>query len=132
MKPIDNPYDYSLNQSGDDLKRFSDILVTRFKGKVIEIYIGDQYETLNFEDSSQPQNCIIYGRLLDILDRFILLDCFFIDKNHNLKTNNLIYINLFQIRVMTELNSNGSLSDIFLSAKDSEKIKKALMQAGIK
>jgi len=118
---------YSPQQNGDGLRKFSDELITKFKGKILELYIGDQYESLNFDDFSQQQNATIYGRLVDVLDRFLILDCFYIDKlTGKLSTGNLVYINTFQIRAMGEVNHTGSLDDIFLSAKDVSKIRKLL------
>jgi hypothetical protein len=112
----------------EELKKFSDELLTKFKGKIVELYIGDQYESLEFEGYSMPQNCIIYGKIMDVLDRFIILDCFYVDNMNEVRNNNIVYINAFQIRAMTELNAQGSLADIFLSTRDASKIRKfALM-----
>lgn len=120
---------YALQQ---DLggRKFSDELAEKFKGQMVELYIGDQYESLTFEDFSQQQNASIYGKLIDILDRFIILDCFYVDKSGELHTGNMVYINTFQIRAMSAVNDNGSLNDIFLSAKDVAKVKKAMKLKG--
>lgn len=116
---------YVPPQAGE--RKFSDELITKFKGKIIEIYIGDQYESLNFDDYSQQQNATIFGRLVDVLDRFLILDCFYINpQTGELATGNLVYINTFQIRAMCEVNDEGCLDDIFLSAKHATKVKKLL------
>lgn len=123
----DNPFEaYGSPQgTGDNLRKFSDELLVKFKGKILELYIGDQCETLNFEDFSIPQNCSIYGKLVDVLDRFIILDCLYIDpKTKQLKSNNRIYINAFQIRAMTELNDEGCLGDVFLHVNDAKLVRK--------
>jgi len=124
-----NPIDvFASAQNSDNLRKFSDELLENFMGKICEIYIGDQAEVLQFEDYSVPQNCIIYGRLVEILDRFVKLDCYFIDKQtKQLRSGNMVFINAFQIRAMTELNSHGTLNDIFLNAKSSEKVRQAIL-----
>lgn len=115
------------SQTQDGLRKFSDELINKFRGKILELYIGDQYESLTFNDYSQQQNATIYGRLVDVLDRFLILDCFYVDKKTNqVKTGNIIYINTFQIKAMSEVNDEGSLDDIFLSAKDVAKVKKLM------
>jgi hypothetical protein len=126
----DNPYDaYNAANGGDNLRKFSDELLEKFKGKIIQLYIGDQCETLNFEDFSVPQNCCICGKLIDVLDRFIILDCYFFDpKSKQLKTGNHAYINTFQIRAMTEINGIGSLSDIFLHVNDAKLVRKLILE----
>ncbi len=128
---IDNPFEMynSSNGNGDNLKKFSDELLTKYKGKVLEIYLGDVVETLNFNDFSVPQNCSIFGKLVDVLDRVIILDCYYIDqKTKQLKNNNRIYLNSFQIRAMTEVNGVGSLGDVFLHVNDAKMVRKLILQ----
>jgi hypothetical protein len=121
----DNPYDL-YNSNGDNLRKFTDDLISK-KGKILEIYIGDQCETLNFEDYSVPQNCSIFGKLIDVLDRVILLDCFYVDSKKQLRTGNIVYINTFQIRAMSEVNGEGSLGDVFLHVNDAGRIRKLIL-----
>jgi hypothetical protein len=127
-KPPDNPYDAYASSVSIDYNKSSDALLESFIGKHLEIYIGDQVETLNFEDYSVPQNCIIYGKLVQVLDRFLVLDCFYVDKKTSqIASDNRVFLNKFQIRAMTELSESGSLNDIFLNAKSSEKVRKILL-----
>jgi len=124
---IENPFE-SYNVLSGDLRKFSDELLIKFKGKVLEIYIGDQSETINYDDYSVPKNCSIFGKLIDVLDRFVIFDCYYIDpKTKTLRSENYVYINLFQIRAMTEVNGKGSLGDIFLSVDDSKAIRKLIL-----
>lgn len=128
MSINDNPVEAFAAQQGEDYRKFSDELKDKFTGKIVEIYIGDQYETINFDECSVPQNCTIYGKLIEVLDRVIKIDCFYIDKiTKEVKYGNIVYINSFQIRAMTEVNEQGSLSDIFLSIYDTAKIKKVAL-----
>lgn len=130
----DNPYEaYGVaNTGGDNLRKFSDELLQKYKGKVLELYIGDQCETLDFQDFSVPQNCSIFGKLIDVLDRFIILECYYIDaKTKQLKKGNYIYINAFQIRAMTEVNGVGSLGDIFLHVNDAKAVRKLILSKQI-
>ena len=127
MKPPksenDNPYLAYADTNGD-LKKFTDYLLSK-KGRAVELYIGDQCETLNFDEVSVPKNCSIFGIILDVLDRVLILDCFYVDRNtKQLRSGNEIVINTFQIRAMTDLHQNGSLGDVFLSVEDADKIRK--------
>jgi len=115
----------SLNSDG--LRKFSDVMLERCKNEIVEVYIGDQYETIEYEGFSQPQNATIFGRVIDILDRFIVLNCFYVDQaTKEVKHDHVVFINSFQIRAMTIIDGKGSLDDIFLSTKDVSTIKKYL------
>ena len=126
----DNPYEVfsATNDNGDNLRKFSDELLNKFKGKILELYIGDQCETLNFEEYSVPKNCSIFGKLIDVLDRYLILECYYIDsRSKGLRSDLTVYINTFQIRAMTELDGKGSLDDIFTSATDADRIRRLLL-----
>lgn len=124
-----NPFELFGEGKKAELRLFSDELLD-LKGKYLELYIGDQCETMNYDEISVPQNSSIFGQLIDVLDRFIILQCLFI-KNGELKAGNKIYINAFQIRAMTVLNGVGSLKDIFLNAKDAELIRNIIKNKGL-
>jgi hypothetical protein len=111
----------------DGLKRISDIMLSKYKGKIMEFYIGDQSENQEFDQVSVPQNAIIYGKLIDVFDRFILVECFYA-RNGEIRSDHEVLINFFQIRVMTEVNGKGALHDIFLSSKSSDKVRKLLLK----
>lgn len=124
----DNPFEAFSSQNGatsNTLRLFSDELIQRFKGKFLELYIGDQAESVNWDDYSVPYNSSIFGKLIDVLDRFIILECLYV-RDGELQTGNLIYINTFQIRAMSEINHEGSLKDIFLHIKDADQVRSLL------
>jgi hypothetical protein len=112
-----------------ELKLFSDELLS-MKGKYLELYIGDQCMTLDYDEMSVPQNSSIFGKLIDVLDRFVVLECIYVQEG-TLKRGNKIYINAFQIRAMTELDMNGSLQDIFLNVKDAQTVRKLMKIAAL-
>lgn len=129
MKKVDNnPFDIfgaGSEQKSDAIKLFSDELLS-LKGSLLEIYIGDICSTMNYDEVSVPQCSSIFGKLIDVLDRFVVLECLYIDKSNNLQSGNKVYINAFQIRAMTILDGKGSLQDIFLDIKDAAHIRKLL------
>lgn len=134
-KDIGNPFEvFNLPQNGNsELRKFSDELLTKFKGKILEIYIGDQSETINYDEVSVPKNCSIFGKLIDVLDRMVVLQCYYIDPiSKQIKSDDCVYINSFQIRAMTEIDGSGSLGDIFLSVNAATKIRKLIKSGHIK
>jgi hypothetical protein len=118
---------YSPQNGSDGLRKFSDELKTKI-GKVLQFYIGDQSESIDYVDFSVPQNSCIYGKLIEVLDRFVILDCYYIDqRTKQMKCENRVCLNTFQIKAMSEIDGNGSLADIFLGAKDAAKIRKFIL-----
>lgn len=118
---------YSPSLNSDGLRKFSDELISK-KGKIFQFYIGDQSENIEFTDYSIPQNSCIYGKIAEVLDRFVKLNCYYIDPvTKKLRSENAIWLNTFQIRAMSELDGNGSLSDVFLHSKDASKIRKLIL-----
>jgi hypothetical protein len=104
-----------------------DALLPRLKGKVLEISIGDEYEELTLNDHIKKVNGIIYGILEDVVDDFLVVSCYYFDKNGALhKRGNVVYINTWSVKVFTELNSRGCLNDVFLSSEHSRKMKALL------
>jgi hypothetical protein len=124
-----NPFEMYGEDKKAELKLFSDELLA-LKGKYLELYIGDQCETMNYDEISVPQNSSIFGKLIDVLDRFIILQCLYV-KNGEVLTGNKIYINAFQIRAMTVLDGLGSLNDIFLNVKDAALVRSVIKQKGL-
>lgn len=129
LKPInDNPFDIygaGTEPKSETLKLFSDELLS-LKGSILELYIGDVCETMNYDEISVPQCSSIFGELIDVFDRFVVLKCLYLDNNNNLQHGNKVYINAFQIRAMTILDGKGSLNDIFLNIKDAAYIRNIL------
>lgn len=121
-----DPYQMFSDQKVE-LKSFSDALLAfKESGVVLELYIGDQAATMQYDDYSVPENSSIYGEVIDVLDRFVVLRCLYLDNDGSVQNGNNIFINTFQIRAMTVLNSKGSLKDIFLSSRDAKAIRKIL------
>jgi hypothetical protein len=101
------------------------VLLDHFKDKYVQIYIGDQYEEIQQFDFSQTINGTIYGKLLDISGEFLILDCFYYD-NRNLKSGNIIFVNSWHIKVISEIKKEGSISDVLLSVEDINVVKKLI------
>lgn len=121
-----NPFEmFGENNSPKPVKLFSDELIS-LKGKIIELYIGDESASYDFEEFSVRQNSSIFGELVEVLDRFIIIKCLFLDRNNQLQFGNKIYINAFQIRAMCVLDGQGSLQDISLNVRDAKKVRELI------
>ncbi len=101
-------------------------LMSKLNGELLEISIGDDYEDILSSDSTKKVNSVIFGFLRDIVDDFIILDSFYIDKKGEFKSGNIIYINTWHIKAFTKVKSNGCLNDALMSVSDTRKIKHLL------
>lgn len=107
------------------MSKLSSLLET-LKGELLEISIGDDYEDIVLSDTTRKVNGVIFGILTDIVDDFLIVDSFFINKNGEVQTGNVIYINTWHVKVFTKVKSNGCLNDVLLSTTHTRRIKTIL------
>lgn len=98
-------------------------LFVGLKGKLLELSVDDDYEELVLSDHTKKVNGVIYGYLREVVEGFIVLECFYIDNNNTLSLGNRVYVNTDWIKVFTEVNNKGCLNDVLLSSSHSRKIK---------
>lgn len=98
-------------------------LLPHLKDELLEISIGDEYEEIISSDTVKKVNGVIYGVLKDIIDDFLIVDCYYLDKNGRLVSGNIVYINSWAIKVFTKVKANGCLNDVLLSSSHSRKVK---------
>lgn len=101
-------------------------LLPILQGKLLEVSIGADYEELLLSDHTKKINGVIYGILQDVIDDFMVLNCYFVDKKGNLKSGNIVYINTWSVTAFTEVNARGCLNDVLLSTAHTRKIKALL------
>lgn len=107
------------------MSKLSSLLGT-LKGELLEISIGDNYEDIVLSDTVKKVNGVIFGTLKDVVDDFLIVDSFFINKDGEVQTGNIVYINTWHVKVFTKVKSNGSLNDVLLSASHTRRIKAIL------
>ena len=101
-------------------------LLPVLKGSLLEISVGDEYEEIVMNDFIRKVNGVIYGTLEDIVDDFLVVNCYYYDKSGNFKNGNIVYINTWAVKAFTKVNSQGCLNDVFLSSANTRKIKQLL------
>ena len=102
-----------------------------WKDKVVEIYIGDTYEDLKFEDSTQKSPAILVGKVVAAYAECLILNCAFSDPiTCNMQFGNIVALNERGIRTITEIDDTGILKNTFLNIKDGKRIKEALKNSG--
>lgn len=103
-----------------------DSVLPLLKNELLEVSVGDEYEELLTSDTVKKINGVIYGVLLNIIDDLMVLDCYYLNKNNQLVSGNIVYINTWAVKMFTKANSEGSLKDVMLSAAHTRKMKEIL------
>jgi hypothetical protein len=75
---------------------FTQALAKHLIGKMVEVYSGDEFETLLYAEYNTNKFAVIYGRLLEIDDECLILEVTFGNKS------NKMYINSWQIKTICE------------------------------
>lgn len=103
---------------------FCEIISEKLKDKLVEIFVGEMYETLHQADFSYNSPMIICGRLVDGVGDCLILDSFHLNEDHKREFGNIIYINGYNIKAITELNTNGTLKEVLTNSTFYKKVKK--------
>lgn len=106
-------------------KTFAETISLLYKDKYVEIYFGDVSEQLTLADFSRNIYNVVCGKVIDAYGDMLILDCAFIDDNGETKMqDNMVIVNGFNIKAITELDGTGQLKDVFMNTITSSKIRK--------
>lgn len=105
----------------------AEIVGRTLKNRVVEIYVGDTFEDIKYDDSTTKVVAVVVGKVIDAYAECIILDCAYADQaTGKLKFGNIICLNERAIRFLTEIDEAGLLRDIFISTRDGKLIKDLL------
>lgn len=111
-----------INASGKEYT-FAEMLVKALGGKLVEVYIGDSYEDINYDDCSTRYPAVLVGKVVTAYAECLVLNCVFVDQStKNLKFGNIVCLNERAIRTITEVDDNGYIIDTFLSSRNHAKM----------
>lgn len=113
----------NLNANGEKIT-FAELIAKVWGGKIVEIYIGDTYEDLKQEDSTQKVAAVVIGRVVAAYAECIVLNCAYVDqRTKKMSFGNIVCLNERGIRTVTEVDESGVLKDTFLSSRDCKVVK---------
>jgi hypothetical protein len=105
----------------------AEIIARTLKDKIIEVYVGDTYETINYEESSLAYASVLVGKVVGAYTEGLILNCVYIDQTtKKLEMGNIVCLNERAIRFFTELDDHGMLRDTFLNTRDGKLVKEFL------
>lgn len=122
-----------LNKNSNQKLTMAELIAKVWSGRFVEIYIGDTYEDIKLEDTTQKVPAILIGKIITAYAECIVLNCAYKDtRSGEICFGNVVCLNERGIRTITEIDGNGALKDTFMDPKDGPRIVKALQVLGIK
>lgn len=118
-----------INASGKE-HTFAEMLGKVMKNKIIEVYIGDSYEDIKYDDSTTKYPAVLVGRVIAAYAECLVLDCIYVDQSSKkMNFGNIVCLNERAIRTLTEVDEKGFLIDTFLSSRNHSKIVKDFLNS---
>jgi len=102
-------------------KTFAEFIAILFKDHLVEIYLGDEYESVSTEQISTTYPAVFCGKVIAAYRECLVLSSIYVE-NKSLKMGNLVFINERAIRGLNEIDGNGSMQEMFLRSRDSLEI----------
>jgi len=106
-------------------KTFAEFIAEVFKGKFVEIYVGDSYEDISTEQVSMSYPATFCGKVISAYKECLVISCAFSGVNRPTQMGKLLFISERAIRAMTEVDEKGVFEDTMLRSKDSLSVKKS-------
>lgn len=103
---------------------FAELIAKVWGDKIIEIYIGDTYEDLRFDEYTQKCPAVVIGKVIEAYGECLVLNCAYVDQvSQKVKFGNIVCLNERSVRTITEVDDSGVLRDTFLNSRDGKLIK---------
>jgi hypothetical protein len=87
---------------------FSKVISARLIGKMIEVYTGDEFESLMYSEYNTLKYGVVYGKLIEVDEECIILEVTIGDKT------NLMYMNSWQIKTICEPKTGMSTANMIV------------------
>jgi len=100
----------------------AEFIATIFKDKYVEIYVGDSYEDVKFEQTSQNYPAVFSGKIISAYKECLVLQAIYVSKDRSVKNGSLMFLNERAIRCLCELNPEYSIQDMMLRSNETSSI----------
>lgn len=104
-------------------KTLAEFIATIFKDKFVEIYLGDSYEEVSLEQTSQAYPAVFCGKIVAAYKECLVLNSVYVNDTKKLELGNLMFISERAIRGLNEIDGKGVMEDMFLRSTESLDIK---------
>lgn len=104
-------------------KSFAEFIAELFKGKMVEIYLGDSYEEVSTEQISVSYPAVFCGEVIGAYKECLVIKTAYIfGKANKRKDGNLMCISERAIRALNEIGGDSSIDDVFMRSRNSAEL----------
>lgn len=104
-------------------KTFAEFIADVFKDQFIEIYLGDAYEEVKTEQTSQAFPAVFYGKVIAAYKECLVINSAHI-RNKTIDLGKILFINERAIRALSVISDETSINDVILDGSDAKFLKK--------
>lgn len=94
-----------------------------FKDQFVEIYVGDCYEDVKFEQHSTQYPAVFCGKVVGAFKECLVLSAAYVD-GKDVKLGKLMFISERAIRTLSPVDGKGTIQDLFLRSRETLDIAK--------
>jgi hypothetical protein len=124
MVPITDLENIIADLNKDRIATVAEFLCKVFKEKVVEVYQGDIYEEISFDQISSTYPAVFSGKVIAAYEHCLVLEGSYIDRKTNRrKLGKQIFISDRCIKALCEVDGKGILDDIFLRSRETIELK---------
>lgn len=106
-----------------DKTHYAEVVAEFLTGKIVEIYLGDNYETIKLEQTESSYPSVICGKVLGARGECLVVNIISIDKSNQVNTNGIMFINGYNIKSTKEIDGTGTIESSMVNSMRANKIK---------
>lgn len=88
-----------------------------FKDQFIEIYVGDCYENVEYEQHSTQYPAVFCGKVVGAYKECLIVSAAYVE-GKEVRLGKLMFISERAIRTLSPVDGKGTVEDLFLRSKD--------------
>lgn len=96
---------------------FAEYIAGLFKDQFVEIYVGDCYEDIKFEQHSTQYPAVFCGKVVGAFKECLIISSAYVD-GKEVRLGKLMFISERAIRTLSPVDGKGTVQDLFLRSKD--------------
>lgn len=89
-----------------------------FKDQYIEVYLGDSYEDISFEQISSSYPAVFCGKLIGAFKECLAIECIHVTKAKTATQGNILFISERAIRALSPIDQNNTIQDMILRSNE--------------
>lgn len=113
----------SCNNEGRT-KTLAEFIADIYKDQFVEIYVGDSYENIEFEQHSLQYPAVFCGKIIGAYKECLVISAAYMHLGKEPAMGKLMFISERAIRTLCPLDGKGTIQDMFLRSKEALDIAK--------